>query len=79
MLANHVTLEDIKSKPLTQLEEELLNDEAAINRMCNRIIAAAERTLDRKFDIEADDWQRAQEQFTDQQRFAIWFEALESL
>lgn len=79
MLANHVTLEDIKSKPLTQLAEDLFNDETAINRMCSKIIAAAERTLERKFDIEAGDWERAQEQLDDQQRFEIWFEALESL
>ncbi len=81
-MANHiqsnVTLENVEALPLTELAERLVYDDAALNAVCEKMIDAAQRILNRNLQ-EDDAWPQAERDLTPEQRLQIWQEAIASI
>ncbi len=73
-----VTTEDLEQLPLTEVAERLIYDETSLNQVCNKMLDAVGRILNR--DLHQDDaWSRAEAELTPQQRLTVWLEAIDSI
>lgn len=73
-----VTEKDLEQLPLTELAERLILDEATLNAVCEKMLDAVGRILQR--DLHQDDaWAKAEAELTPQQRLQVWLEAIDSL